>query len=109
MGPASGSLVTRRLSSVAGTLGEDPQPQPPSQSLSDSGGMTGSRPSRVGCNAHLHTQAGLPLTPPTVRARVSAPALLTPKFKGGQILLLRVESTVDGHGVLASTQGLPLV
>lgn len=61
------------------------------------------------CNAHLHTQAGLPLTPPTMRAQVSAPALLTPKFKGGQILFLGVESTVNGQGVLASTQGLPLV
>lgn len=97
--------MTRRLSSVAGTLSEDPQPRPPSQSLSDSGGMTGSWPSREGCNDHLHTQAGLPLTWPTVRA----PALLTPKFKGGQILFLGVESTVDGQGVLASTQGLPLV
>ena len=68
--------------------------------------MTGSA---EGCNAHLHTQAELPLTPPTVRAQVLAPALLTPKFKGGQILFLGVESTVDGQGVLASTQGLPLV
>lgn len=35
--------------------------------------------------------------------------LLTPKFKGGQVLPLGVEGTVDGQRVLAMTQGLPLV
>lgn len=83
--------------------------------MSDSGRMTVSgtsvRPGPEGGSETptFYTHAQLPLTLLAMRAPLSAPGLLTSKFKGGQALLLGVKGTVDGQRVLAATQGLPLV